>query len=60
MKLKISTFAFFLYLISYEYIAHAIETNNIVVKIDSELITKFDIKNKIITTLVLADKEINY
>ena len=59
MKLKISTFTFFLYLISYEYFAHAIETNNIVVKIDSELITKFDIKNKIITTLVLADKEIN-
>ena len=59
MKLKIPTFAFFLYLISYEYIANAIETNNIVVKIDSELITKFDIKNKIITSLVLADKEIN-
>jgi len=59
MKLKISSLVFFLYLISYEYIAHAIETNNIVVKIDNELITKFDIKNKIITTLVLADKEIN-
>ena len=56
MKLKISSFAFFLYLISYEYIVHAIETNSIVVKIDNELITKFDIKNKIITTLVLADK----
>ena len=59
MKLKISSFAFFLYLISYEYIVHALETNSIVVKIDNELITKFDIKNKIITTLVLADKEIN-
>jgi len=59
MKLKIFSLAFFLYLVSYEYVAHAIETNNIVVKIDSELITKFDIKNKIITTLVLADKEIN-
>jgi len=59
MKLKISSFVFFLYFISFEYIAHTIETNNIVVKIDSELITKFDIKNKIITTLVLADKEIN-
>ena len=59
MKLKISPLVFFLYLISFEYFAHAIETNNIVVKIDSELITKFDIKNKIITTLVLADKKIN-
>ena len=59
MKLKISSLIFFLYFISFEYIAHTIETNNIVVKIDSELITKFDIKNKIITTLVLADKEIN-
>ena len=59
MKLKISSLVFFLYLISYNYIANAIETNKIVVKIDNELITKFDIKNKIITTLVLAEKEVN-
>ena len=59
MKLKISSLVFFLYLISYNFIAYAIETNKIVVKIDNELITKFDIKNKIITTLVLAEKEVN-
>ena len=32
---------------------------NIIAKIDNELITNYDIKNKIITTLVLSKKEIN-
>ena len=35
------------------------EVNKIVVKIDEELITNYDIKNKIMTTLILANKEIN-
>lgn len=35
------------------------EVNKIVVKIDNELITNYDIKNKILTTLILANKEIN-
>ena len=32
---------------------------NIIAKIDNELITSYDVKNKIITTLVLSKKEIN-
>ena len=31
----------------------------IIVKIDNELITNFDIKNKIITKLILTNQEIN-
>ena len=33
--------------------------NNIVLKIESEVITNFEIKNKILMTLTLLDKEIN-
>jgi len=33
--------------------------NNIVVKIDNEIITKFEIKNKILSTLILSNQEIN-
>jgi len=32
---------------------------NIIAKIDDELITNYDVKNKIITTLILSKKEIN-
>lgn len=37
----------------------ASENIKIIVKIDNEIITNFDIKNKIISTLLLANKEIN-
>ena len=33
--------------------------NKIVVKIDNEIITNYDIKNKIISSIILADQEIN-
>ena len=39
--------------------SHAKEITKIIAKIDNELVTNYDIKNKIITALVLADKEIN-
>ena len=32
---------------------------NIIAKIDNELITSYDVKNKIITTLFLSKKELN-
>tara|TARA_B100001248_G_C27389396_1_gene461489 strand:- start:1495 stop:2421 length:927 start_codon:yes stop_codon:yes gene_type:complete len=33
--------------------------NSIIVKVDKQIITNFEIKNKILTTLVLSNKEIN-
>ena len=34
-------------------------TNNIVLKVENEIITNYEIKNKILTTLILANQEIN-
>ena len=39
--------------------AQSKEINKIVVKIENEIITSYDIKNKILTNLVIANKEIN-
>ena len=33
--------------------------NNIIVKIENEIITNFEIKNKILSTLILSNQEIN-
>ena len=33
--------------------------NNIVLKVENEIITKYDIKNKILSSLILSGKEIN-
>ena len=33
--------------------------NNIILKVENEIITNFEIKNKIISTLILGDQEIN-
>ena len=33
--------------------------NNIVLKVENEIITNFEIKNKIIATLILANQEVN-
>ena len=49
------------FLLSYFFlnISHAIIENSIVVKIDSQIITNFEIKNKILGSLILSGKEIN-
>lgn len=39
--------------------ANAKFENNIIVKIENEIITNFEIKNKILSTLILSDQEIN-
>ena len=33
--------------------------NNIVLKVENEIVTNYEIKNKIISTLVLSNQEIN-
>ena len=57
MKL-IKIFIFIFFFLNTVFAIHAKE-NNIVIKIDNEIITTQDIKNKILTTLILSKKEIN-
>ena len=48
----------FFFLFSFETKIHS-DQNNILIKIDNKIITSQDIKNKIITNLLLSKKEIN-
>ena len=57
--MKIKKIFLFLILYSSFFSANTAEVNKILVKIDNELITSHDVKNKIITALLLAKKEIN-
>ena len=59
MKLKKFYFIFIFFVINFADQAGAQIENKIVAKIDNEIITSFDIKNKILTSLILAKKEIN-
>ena len=56
MKIKILTIAF-LYLNFLCIPTNAI-TNKIVLKVENEIITNYEVKNKILTSLVLAGDEI--
>ena len=58
MKIKTIIFLLF-YSITLCSISYSKEINKIIVKIDSELITNYDIKNKILTALILANKPIS-
>ena len=59
MKIQNLFYLLFLYLIFTLPTAHSQELNRIIVKIDNEIITSYDVKNKILTNLVLAEREIN-
>ena len=48
---------FFTFLLNFK--VNSSNNVKIIVKIDNELITNFDIKNKIITKLILTNQEIN-
>ena len=50
---------FAIILFFFQFNLYAKKSLNIIAKIDNELITSYDIKNKIITTLLLSKKEIN-
>lgn len=45
--------------ISFTNLLFAQMKNNIVLKVENEIITNYEIKNKILTTLILANQEIN-
>ena len=49
---------FFIYLFSTNYSLASLKSS-IVVKVDNKIITNFEIKNKILSTLIIAGNEIN-
>ena len=58
MMKKIIIFVnFFLIIFSINLFANI--KNNIVLKVENEIVTNYEIKNKIISTLVLSNQEIN-
>ena len=59
MKIKkILIFLFFFFNL-FETFVYANKNTQIVVRVENELITKFDIKSKIISLLILSNKEMN-
>ena len=59
MKKKKFYIFFVIILFFFQLNLYAKKSLNIIAKIDNELITSYDVKNKIITTLVLSKKELN-
>lgn len=58
MTKKILFFFLISILLNFQNVFAKVE-NNIVLKVENEIITNFEIKNKIIATLILANQEIN-
>ena len=58
MTKKILFFFLIIILLNFKNIFAKVE-NNIILKVENEIITNFEIKNKIIATLILANQEIN-
>ena len=52
-------FIFFIFFFSFSTISKAKIETKIILKIGNEIVTNFDVKNEIITLLVLAEEEIN-
>ena len=59
MKIKFLRTLIFLLIINFSNSSFAKIKNNIIVFVENEIITNYDLKNKILTTLVLAGEEIN-
>ena len=59
MKIKFITTFIILVFLFLNKSANAKFKNNIILKIENEIITNFEIKNKILSTLILSDQEIN-
>ena len=59
MKIKFITTFIILVFLFLNKSANAKFKNNIIVKIENEIITNFEIKNKILSTLILSEQEIN-
>ena len=59
MKIKFFKLLIIIYFIFYPEILVSKVGNNIILKIENEIITNFEIKNKIMTSLILVNQEIN-
>ena len=59
MKFKFFKLLIIIYFIFYPGILVSKVGNNIILKIENEIITNFEIKNKIMTSLILVNQEIN-
>ena len=59
MKIKFITISIILVFLFLNKSVNAKFKNNIIVKIENEIITNFEIKNKILSTLILSNQEIN-
>ena len=59
MKIKFITISIILFFVFLNKSANAKFKNNIILKIENEIITNFEIKNKILSTLILSNQEIN-
>ena len=59
MKIKFITISIILVFLFLNKSVYAKFKNNIIVKIENEIITNFEIKNKILSTLILSNQEIN-
>ena len=59
MRGKIINYIYLLILCFFSNTSYANFENSIVVKVDDQIITNFEIKNKILSNLILSNKEIN-
>ena len=56
---KIVNYIYLLFFYFFTNISFANFENSIIIKIDDQIITNFEIKNKILSNLILSNKEIN-
>lgn len=59
MRVKIINYIYLLIFFFFSSVSYANFENSIVVKVDDQIITNFAIKNKILSNLILSNKEIN-
>ena len=59
MRVKIINYIYLLIFFFFSSVSYANFENSIVVKVDDQIITNFEIKNKILSNLILSNKEIN-
>ncbi len=57
--MKLIYIIFYIFLTLFSHVSFANIQNKIVIKVENEIITNFDIKNKILGSLIIANQEIN-
>ena len=57
--MKLIYIIFYIFLTLFSHVSFANIQNKIVIKVENEIITNFDIKNKILGSLIISNQEIN-